>query len=288
MVKVEALRTSLADRSVAFDETTARELFLYLIAPVLPQVRGERLVILPHEDLHYVPFQVFQDPGDRRYLGERYQISYAPSASVFLQLPKAPAVSGGRLLAVADPRIPAAADEVAAVARVFPGQNRIFTTPLAREADVKAAVGGYDIVHLAVHGKFDAAEPLLSYLELGAGGGDDGRLTAAEMFGLPLAKSRVVGTVRLRDRTGRSYARKRTARHGACSHLRRRSCAAALAVAGRFRSDRALDAGLLRSRAYAAPARSRAHSHQGGQSTAAVSASPLLGGIYAGGTVSPE
>ncbi len=192
MVKVDALRKSLADRSVAFDETTARELFLYLIAPVLSQVRADRLVILPHEDLHYVPFQVFQDPGDRRYLGERYQISYAPSASVFLQLPKAPAVSGGRLLAVADPRIPAAADEVAAVARLFAGQSRIFTTPLAREADVKAAVGGYDVVHLAVHGKFDAAEPLLSYLELGAGGGDDGRLTAAEMFGLPLAKSRVV------------------------------------------------------------------------------------------------
>ena len=192
MVKVDALRKSLADRSVAFDETTARELFLYLIAPVLPQVRANRLVILPHEDLHYVPFQVFQDPGDRRYLGERYQISYAPSASVFLQLPKAPAMSGGRLLAVADPRIPAAADEVAAVARLFAGQSRIFTTPLAREADVKSAVGGYDVVHLAVHGKFDAAEPLLSYLELGAGGGDDGRLTAAEMFGLPLAKSRVV------------------------------------------------------------------------------------------------
>ena len=67
MVKVDALRKSLADRSVAFDETTARELFLYLIAPVLSEVRTDRLVILPHEDLHYVPFQVFQDPGDRRY-----------------------------------------------------------------------------------------------------------------------------------------------------------------------------------------------------------------------------
>ena len=61
MAKVDALRKSLADRSVAFDETTARELFLFLIAPVLSQVRADRLVILPHEDLHYVPFQVFQD-----------------------------------------------------------------------------------------------------------------------------------------------------------------------------------------------------------------------------------
>lgn len=57
---------------------------------------------------------------------------------------------------------------------------------------MKAALVDYDIVHLSVHGKFVAGEPLLSYLELGRGGDDDGRLTAAEMFGLPLAKSRVV------------------------------------------------------------------------------------------------
>jgi CHAT domain-containing protein len=33
---------------------------------------------------------------------------------------------------------------------------------------------------------------MLSYLRLAAGGGDDGKLTAAEMFGLPLDKSRLV------------------------------------------------------------------------------------------------
>lgn len=111
---------------------------------------------------------------------------------MFLQLPKSPGIASGRLLAVADPGIPAAADEVAGLARLFPGQSRIFTSPLARESDVKAALVDYDIVHLSVHGKFVAGEPLLSYLELGRGGDDDGRLTAAEMFGLPLAKSRVV------------------------------------------------------------------------------------------------
>jgi tetratricopeptide (TPR) repeat protein len=41
MTKVDALRKSLVDRSAAFDETTSRELFLYLVAPVLPQVRAD-------------------------------------------------------------------------------------------------------------------------------------------------------------------------------------------------------------------------------------------------------
>jgi CHAT domain-containing protein len=192
MTKVAALRTTLADHSVPFDETTARELFLYLVAPVMPQVKADRLIVLPHEDLHYIPFQALQDPADGRYLGERVQISYAPSASVFLQLPRSPGISGGHLLGVADPDIPAAVDEVSALARLFPGENRVMTGPLARKSDVKAGIAGSDVIHLSVHGKFDAAEPLLSYLELGRGSRDDGRLTAAEMFGLPLAKSRVV------------------------------------------------------------------------------------------------
>ncbi|HEY7171134.1 MAG TPA: CHAT domain-containing protein [Vicinamibacterales bacterium] len=192
MTKVAALRRTLSDRSVAFDETTARELFLYLVAPVLPQVKADRLIVLPHEDLHYIPFQALQDPADGRYLGERFQISYAPGASVFLQLPRSPGMSGGHLLAVADPAIPAAVDEVSALARLFPNQSRVMTGPLASKSDVKTAIAGADVIHLSVHGKFDAAEPLLSYLELGRAGGDDGRLTAAEMFGLPLGKSRVV------------------------------------------------------------------------------------------------
>jgi CHAT domain-containing protein len=190
--KVAALQKSLADRNERFDETTARELFLYLIQPVLSQVHGSRLVIIPHEDLQYVPFQVFQDPADGRSLGERFQITYAPSASVLLSLKKPVTLSGGRLLAVADPGIPAAGREVTAIAKLFPATAKTVLDDLARESDVKAWTRDFDVIHLSVHGKFDAAEPMLSYLSLARGGGDDGRLTAAEMFGLPLDKSRVV------------------------------------------------------------------------------------------------
>jgi len=47
-------------------------------------------------------------------------------------------------------------------------------------------------VHLSVHGKFDGSEPLLSYLQFKPGPSDDGHLTAAEMFGLPLQKNSLV------------------------------------------------------------------------------------------------
>lgn len=190
--KVAALEKSLSDRNARFDETTARELFLFLIQPVLSRIRSERLVIIPHEDLHYVPFQVFQDPADGRYLGERFQITYAPSASVLLGLRRSAGLSGGRLLAVADPSIDAAIPEVQAIAKLFPGRSKVMTDELARESDVKSWVRDFDVIHLSVHGKFDGAEPMLSHLSLARGTGDDGKLTAAEMFGLALDKSRLV------------------------------------------------------------------------------------------------
>ncbi len=190
--KVGALKKSLADRNAKFDERTARELYLFLVQPAIGGIRAERLVIIPHEDLGYVPFQALQDPSSGQFLGERFQISYAPSASVLLSLRRSPGLAGGRLLAVADPGIPAAGPEVEAIAKLFPGRSKVVTGDLARESDVKGWVRDFDVIHLAVHGKFDAGEPLLSYLALGRGGADDGRLTAAEMFGLALDRSRLV------------------------------------------------------------------------------------------------
>ena len=155
-------------------------------------IKSDRLVIIPHDDLHYVPFQVFKNPEDGRYLGERFQITYAPSATVLLGLARPAGLSGGRLLAIADPSITAAGPEVQAIAKLFPGRATVVADELAREADVKTLVRDFDVVHFSVHGKFDAAEPMLSYLQFARGADDDGRLTAAEMFGLPLERSRIV------------------------------------------------------------------------------------------------
>ncbi len=134
MAKVASLQRSLSDRNATFDETTARELFLYLIQPVLAQIHSDRLVIVPHEDLNYVPFQVFQNPADGRYLGERFQISYAPSATVLLGFKRSTTLAGGRLFAAADPSIVAAVGEVASIGKLFPGRSRVVSnTPRARK-----------------------------------------------------------------------------------------------------------------------------------------------------------
>jgi CHAT domain-containing protein len=188
--KVRALSESLADRNAGYDAETARELYLFLVAPARPWIKSQRLVIIPDADLYQIPFEALQNPEDGRFLGEEFQVSYAPSATILLgmQPPRSP--KDGRLLAVADPDLKA---EVEAVAALYPGRATVIAGPaLATKSEVTSRIGDYEVVHLSVHGEFDGRQPLLSNLRLAPSNGDDGRLTAAEMFGLRLDRADLV------------------------------------------------------------------------------------------------
>jgi CHAT domain-containing protein len=65
----------------------------------------------------------------------------------------------------------------------------------ATEARVRAAVGAkprWSAVHLACHGAMDLSQPLRSALALAPEAGDDGLLTAAEVYRLPVRSDVVV------------------------------------------------------------------------------------------------
>lgn len=198
MAKVAALHDSLTKPEhekiplPPFDEQTSRELYLYLIQPVKNLIKTQHLVIIPHESLNYIPFAVLQDPSDGTYLGEKYQISYAPSGTILASLKKTPNLAVGRLLALANPDIGAAVQETETIGGLYAGRSKVVDRVLARREDVETWVAGYKVVHLSVHGVFRDDDPLLSYLELRRTMQDDGHLTAAEMFGLPLEKDSLV------------------------------------------------------------------------------------------------
>ena len=121
-----ALRASLSDPNSTFDERAATELYLYLVNPVLPYIRTNHLVIVPHEDLTNLPFQVLRNPQDGSFLGERFQISYAPSATILAGLTRGPDFAHGRLLAMADPGIAHVVSEVNAICiRAAPRSSRM-------------------------------------------------------------------------------------------------------------------------------------------------------------------
>jgi CHAT domain-containing protein len=194
--KVTALHDSLLARrdspSATFDEDIARQLYLFLIQPVAPRVKSNHLLIVPQEELTSIPFQALLNPKDGKFLGESFNISYAPSATVLSTLKKRASLKDGRLLAIADPAIHDASEEINSIGALYPGRSKVTSQEPVTKEEVVAWAGNYNLVHLSVHGKFNASDPLLSYLQFRPATSDDGRLTAAEMFGLPLQKNSMV------------------------------------------------------------------------------------------------
>lgn len=65
-----------------------------------------------------------------------------------LQQEEAELTASNRAFAARSDWSAAARDEVETIARLYPGRAKVAKEPLAREAEVKVWVGGYDIVHL--------------------------------------------------------------------------------------------------------------------------------------------
>jgi len=140
-----------------------------------------KLVIVPHGLLHQIPFHALFD--GERYLLERFEISYAPSARVYSLCQKQTPQRSGKALvmSVSDPLIPAVEEEARAVARYLPGAE-VLSNEQATSDALQSASSGCSILHLACHGLFRADNPMFSSLKL-----HDCWLTAADVMRLDLA-----------------------------------------------------------------------------------------------------
>ncbi len=154
------------------------------------------MLIAPHAELHYLPFDalvVSDDPG--RFLIEQYDVTYVPSASVWARLRERPH-SGGveRVLALAprDRVLPGSREEVEAIGRIFGDRATVLIGSDATESVLHHSTSQYDVIHLASYGILNKHNPLFSFVELNAGGDDDGRLEVHEVFGLNLNANLVV------------------------------------------------------------------------------------------------
>jgi CHAT domain-containing protein len=138
--------------------------------PLLDEVAGDfssvrKLVIVPHGSLHQVPFHALFD--GRRFLLERFEMSYAPSARIYAlcQNKAARSLDDALVMSVSDPLIPAVTDEARAVAQHFPRADvRNDERATLSVLEVRAPVKG--VVHLACHGLFRTDNPMFSALKL--------------------------------------------------------------------------------------------------------------------------
>ena len=173
-----------------------RRLHRHLIEPLEESGllnRASRLVLVPHAELHYLPFAALL--SQQGPLIQRYEVATTPSATVWLALgERLNQPPGEGVLAVA-PRtdaLPGSEREVQAVARLAgPGVQTLLSSQATEAAFLRAAAGKR-VLHLATYGVLNKHNPLFSFVEFAPDGSQDGRLEVHEVFGLSLNADLVV------------------------------------------------------------------------------------------------
>jgi len=173
-----------------------RRLYRHLIAPVEETgllAGATRLVIVPHGELHYLPFAALLD--ERGPLVTRYELTTTPSATVWLALgdrPAGPPAHGVLAVAPRSDVLPGSWREVQAVSRYAGDSVQVLTGERATEAAFLRAAAGRRVLHVATYGVFNKHNPLFSFIAFAPDGTQDGRLEVHEVFGLDLRADLVV------------------------------------------------------------------------------------------------
>ena len=137
--------------------------FLFLPLERLLSVR--QLVIVPYGPLHSLPFHaLFNGHG---YLADDFTMCYAPSASIFAQLPPSSKTFDGPslLLGVEDEKTPFIREEIAAVAAAVPNPE-VFLGSEATEKVLRDRGRHSRLIHIASHGQFRPDSPMFSAIRL--------------------------------------------------------------------------------------------------------------------------
>jgi CHAT domain-containing protein len=173
-----------------------RRLYRHLIAPIEETgllTGTTRLVLVPHAELHYLPFAALL--SERGPLVERYDLMTTPSATVWLALgdrPAGPRGTGVLALAPRPEALPGSYREVQAISHFARDSVDVLTGPRATESAFLRAAPGKRILHLATYGVLNKHNPLFSFVEFAPDSAEDGRLEVHEVFGLTLNADLVV------------------------------------------------------------------------------------------------
>ncbi len=172
------------------------ELYRELLEPALADLPAgiRRLIVLPDDDLHKVPFAAL-GPTLQSPLVDRYQVTMAPSATLWLRERQAPpsqaAVPALVLAAPIQPDdlqpLPLAASEGQDVVDALGGGSVLRIHEKASEAFVKTAdLDPFGIVHFSAHSVNDDEDPDRSSIRLTRSGRENGHLEVGEILHLHL------------------------------------------------------------------------------------------------------
>ncbi|WP_243713261.1 CHAT domain-containing protein [Actinomadura sp. 6K520] len=138
----------------------ARRLDNLVFAPLSRHIGDRELVIAPTGTLHGLPWTVLPSLTGRPFM-------VVPSVGAWLHA-REPKPTDGHAVLVAGPDLDHAEREIAALQRLHP-QAIVLEGPDARAEQVRDALDGAALVHIAAHGEFREGNPLFSRLRLADG-----------------------------------------------------------------------------------------------------------------------
>jgi len=143
-----------------------KNLYQELLAPVRQWLNARHLVFVPHGVLHYLPFHALHD--GESFLIDRYEISYAPSATVYAacQDKQVNQNGGALLLGIPDAQAPLIKNEIESLGSILPNA-KLFLGENATEAVLRSHGKESRVVHIATHGYFRQDNPMFSSIRLG-------------------------------------------------------------------------------------------------------------------------
>jgi len=149
-----------------------------LVEPLLAEISTPHIIIVPHGSLHHLPFHAFYDGSC--YLSDRFEITYAPSASVLRYCMEKPEVADAPpvIVGVADTNAPMVDFEVSAMRKIFPEATVLAGEQADRERFSRAAQCA-SFVHVATHAIYRRDNPMFSSFKLA-----DGYVTALDLFSM--------------------------------------------------------------------------------------------------------
>lgn len=173
--EIISTRTAL-ESTDTYDKAMAiiigKKLFDQLLQPIFYLIHSKKqLIIIPHNELHYIPFEILVNPNTSNYLVKDFAISYNYAAS-FLDKNKnnsnkkeilafAPFASDQPASDSVHPAfttLPASKKEVASL------QGKIFLDTAATKDNFLQNAAQYPIIHLATHAQANDKNPLESFI----------------------------------------------------------------------------------------------------------------------------
>ena len=191
-----ALHSTTADQRYT-GAAVSTKLYEKLISPLRPQLTQiKRLVIIPDDELNYLPFEALQDEN-KKYLIEHFSIQYQYSTALLGEIEESNPSSGNLSFApfasrgysdssgISFSSLPASNSEVISL------KGNIFIDSLATKSNFLHYINQYSTIHLATHASVNNEKPAQSFITFYPST-PDYKLYAGEIADLKLDSTQLV------------------------------------------------------------------------------------------------